>query len=203
MSDPFLGEIKMVGFNFAPRGWAQCLGQLMPIAQNSALFSLLGVTFGGDGRVTFGLPDFRGRSPVGMGQGPGLSPVSQGQMAGVESTVLSIAQMPIHNHPVVSSSNTVTSTGQVAIPAATTGTTQATPGPTTVLGPIAAAGRAGTLYATTAADTTLAPVDVSVSGPLTPPTIGNAGGSLPVPLLNPYLGTNFIIATEGIFPSRP
>jgi microcystin-dependent protein len=203
MSDPFLGEIKMVGFNFAPQGWASCQGQQMAIQQNSALFALLGVTFGGNGQTTFGLPDFRGRLPLGMGNGPGLTPVVQGELSGVESVTLNSTQMPIHNHVVVSPNNTVTSTGQVAIPAATTGTTQAAPGPTTVLGPIAAGGRPGTMYATTAADTTLAPINVSVSGTVTPPTVGNAGGSLPVGIRNPYLGTNFIIALEGIFPSRP
>jgi microcystin-dependent protein len=80
MSDPFLGEIRMVGFNFNPVGWALCNGQLLPIAQNSALFALLGTTFGGNGTTTFGLPDFRGRGPVGMGNGPGLTPIVQGAL---------------------------------------------------------------------------------------------------------------------------
>ena len=84
-ADPFLGEIMMVGFNFAPRGWATCDGQLLPIAQNSALFSLLGTTYGGDGRTTFGLPDLRGRVPVHPGSGPGLTPRTLGQRGGVET----------------------------------------------------------------------------------------------------------------------
>jgi len=98
MSDPFLGEIRMVGFNFAPRGWAMCQGQLLSIAQNNALFALLGTLYGGDGQTTFGLPDYRGRSPVGMGQGPGLSAVVQGEMAGTENVTLTLNQMPMHNH---------------------------------------------------------------------------------------------------------
>lgn len=204
MSDPFLGEIKMVGFTFAPRGYALCAGQQMSIAQNSALFSLLGTNFGGNGQTTFGLPDYRGRSPVGMGQGPGLTFINQGQMSGSESTTLTILEMPIHNHTAVATPFNASLTGPISIPAATTGTTQAAPANNTVLGPIAAGGRAGTLYATTAADTTLAPFDATVTGNVTPsaPTIGNAGGSQPVALRNPYLGTNFVIATEGIFPSR-
>lgn len=204
MSEPFLGEIRMVGFNYAPRGWAFCQGQLMSIAQNSALFALLGTTFGGDGVTTFALPDYRGRDPIGMGNGPGLTPVIQGEKAGTENVTLIQSQMPIHTHTAVSAPFSASLTGPINIPAATTGTTQAAPGNTTVLGPIAAGGRAGTLYATTTADTTLSPFNATITGNLTPgnPTIGSAGGSQPVAIRNPYLGTNFIIATEGIFPSR-
>jgi microcystin-dependent protein len=205
MSEPFLGEIRMVGFNFPPRGWALCAGQLMPIAQNTALFSLLGTTFGGDGITTFALPDYRSRSPVGMGNGPGLTPIVQGEKSGIESTTLNISQMPIHNHTAQSAAFSASLTGPISIPASAAATaTQAAPANNTVLGPIAAGGRAGTLYATTAADTTLAPFNATVTGQLTPanPTIGTAGGSQPVAIRNPFLGTNFIIATEGIFPSR-
>jgi len=204
MSDPFLGEIRMVGFNYAPRGWALCAGQLMPISQNNALFALLGTTYGGDGITTFALPDYRGRSPVGMGNGPALTPIVQGEKAGIENVTLTQLQMPIHTHAAVTAPFSASLTGPIAVPAATTGTTQAEPGTTTVLGPIAAGGRPGTLYATATPDTTLAPFNATVTGNLTPssPTIGNAGGSQPVPIRNPYLGTNFIIALEGIFPSR-
>ncbi|WP_255988623.1 phage tail protein [Chitinolyticbacter albus] len=202
--EPFLGEIKMVGFNFAPRGYAQCAGQQMSIAQNSALFSLLGTMYGGNGQTTFGLPDYRGRSPVGMGQGPGLTPITQGEAAGVESTTLTVAQMPAHTHIAQAAPFSASLTGQISVPAATTGTTQAAPGNTTVLGPIAAGGRAGTLYATTPADTTLAPFDATLTGQITPsaPTLAATGGSQPIPLRTPFLGTNFVIATEGVFPSR-
>ncbi|MFC5695329.1 phage tail protein [Pseudomonas sp. GCM10022186] len=202
MSDPFLGEIRMVGFNFAPRGWAFCQGTLMSIAQNSALFALLGTTYGGNGQTTFALPDLQGRSPVGQGQGPGLTPITIGEVSGMESVSILSTQMPAHTHTAVPTSNSITASGQAAIPAATTGTTQANPGPTTVLGPIAASGRAGTLYATGAPDTTLAPFNVSVMGDMPGITIGISGGSQPLPLRNPYLGVNFVIALEGIFPSR-
>ena len=97
-TEPFIGQLMLVGFNFAPRGWALCDGQLQAIAQNQALFSLLGTAYGGDGRTTFGLPDLRGRSPIGRGQGPGLAPVSWGQMGGNETTTLSAANMPPHVH---------------------------------------------------------------------------------------------------------
>src|SRR5215831_8639728 len=98
MSEPFLGMIILVGFTFPPRGWAFCQGQLLPISQNTALFSLLGTTYGGNGQTTFALPDLRGRVPVGFGQGPGLSNYTQGQVGGVENVTLAINQMPIHTH---------------------------------------------------------------------------------------------------------
>ncbi len=98
MSDPFIGQIQTFGFNFAPRGWARCDGQLLPISSNSALFSLLGTTYGGDGRTTFGLPDLRGRAALHQGQGPGLSNRNLGQRAGAENTTLTVNQMPSHNH---------------------------------------------------------------------------------------------------------
>jgi microcystin-dependent protein len=104
MSDPFVGEIRMFGFGFAPQGWAACNGQLLPIDQNQALFSLLGTTYGGDGRTTFALPNMQSRVPVGQGQGPGLSPYAEGQAGGAETVTLAAAQIPGHTHPVKASS---------------------------------------------------------------------------------------------------
>ncbi len=98
MADPFLGEIKMFGGNFAPNGWALCNGQLLAIAQNTALFALLGTQYGGNGTTTFALPDLRGRAPVHFGQGPGLSLYDIGQTGGAESVTLSVAQLPPHGH---------------------------------------------------------------------------------------------------------
>lgn len=98
MSDPFIGEIKIVGFTFPPRNWADCDGQLLPIAQNSALFSLLGTTYGGDGRTTFALPDLRSRVPMHEGTGAGLSPRSQGARSGNENTTLSVNNLASHSH---------------------------------------------------------------------------------------------------------
>jgi len=98
MSEPFIGQIQMFGFNFPPRGWAHCDGQLLPIAQNTALFSLLGTTFGGDGRTTFGLPALRGRVPVHVGNGPGLQPITWGQKGGANTTTLTAQQLPPHSH---------------------------------------------------------------------------------------------------------
>ena len=100
MSDPFLGEIRMFAGSFAPQGWAMCNGQLLPISQNAALFSLLGTYFGGDGVSTFALPDLRGRVPVHQGQGNGLSPYTIGQISGRESVTLLESQMPVHSHQV-------------------------------------------------------------------------------------------------------
>ena len=104
--EPFIGQIQAFGFNFAPRGWARCEGQLLAISQYSALFSLLGTTYGGDGRTTFGLPDLRGRSIVSPGNGPGLSSISWGERGGAEQVTLSQNQMPSHTHGVAVSVNT-------------------------------------------------------------------------------------------------
>lgn len=192
MSEPFLGEIRAVGFNFAPRGWLPCQGQLLSIAQNSALFSLLGTTFGGDGIQTFALPDYRGRGAVGIGNGPGLTPVVQGQVAGNENVSIGVSQMPAHTH-------TATSTVSISVPAHTgTATQPAATG--NVLSTVTAEdGRTAlNTYHETPSDTTLAAFNATPTV-----TVGATGGSLPVPIRNPFLGTNYIIATEGIFPSRP
>jgi microcystin-dependent protein len=205
MSDPYLGEIRMVGFNFAPVGWALCNGALVSISQNNALFALLGVTFGGNGVNTFGLPDLQGRSPVGAGSGAGLSPIVQGDKSGNESVALLINNLPSHTHTAQVTGGLSVS-GTLSIPACsapTSGTLTATPGPTTVLGPVSAAGRAGELYTTTASNTTLAPANVQLSGPSPAITIGQTGNNQPVALRNPYLGLTMIIAMQGIFPSRP
>src|ERR671926_36943 len=98
MADPFVAEIRIFPFNFAPKGWAWCNGQLLPISQNTALFSVLGTTFGGDGKSTFALPDLRGRVPISSGQGPGLEAYSLGQKGGTERVTLTSAQMPAHSH---------------------------------------------------------------------------------------------------------
>lgn len=104
MSEPFVGEIRMFGIDFAPQGWAQCNGQLLPIDQNAALFSLLGTTHGGDGRITFAVPDMQSRVPVCQGQGPGLSSFAEGQAGGSETVTLTATQMPGHTHRVTASS---------------------------------------------------------------------------------------------------
>src|ERR671923_91838 len=98
MAEPFLSEIRIMSFNFAPKAWAQCNGQLLPINQNQALFSLLGTTYGGNGQTTFALPDLRGRVPMHLGTGPGLGTYSIGEQAGVESVTLTTQQIPTHSH---------------------------------------------------------------------------------------------------------
>src|SRR3982750_2476369 len=114
MSEPFLAEIIMFGGNFAPRGWAFCSGQILSIAQNTALFALLGTTYGGNGQTTFALPDLRGRAPIGTGQGPGLTNILLGELSGTQSVTLTSQQMPAHNHSVNASAtvaNTANPTG--------------------------------------------------------------------------------------------
>jgi microcystin-dependent protein len=179
MGDQFLGEIRMVGFSFAPVGWALCNGALLPISQNAALFSLLGVMFGGDGITTFGLPDLRGRAPVGMGTGPNLTAVTQGQLTGSENVGISAEQMPLHTHVLKVAG---TETGGAAAPSATNN----------VLGASGAGLGSATIWST------------ALNSPvaLNQAQVGTAGGSQQLPIRNPLIGTNFIIALTGIFPSR-
>lgn len=190
MSEAFLGEIRMVGFNFAPRGWALANGTVMAISQNTALFSLLSDTYGGDGVATFALPDLRSRSPVGMGQGPGLSDLGLGQQDGRENVTLTRGQIP-------------SVTAQVAIPV-----NKATPSDplnkgfsqypsaSTVLSPTLdpEVGAVVLLYGPPQAGetTTLSPFEISTSA-----------GSNPVWVRNPCLGINFIVCVDGLYPSRP
>ena len=141
MSQPFIGQIQSFGFNFAPRGWAFCNGQLLAIAQNTALFSLLGTTYGGNGQTNFALPNLQGRTSMHFGQGPGLSPYTIGQQAGVETVTLNVSQMPMHNHLVNASSGTKVN---------------ATPSNSNLGG--------ATIYTTAAVDSTLNPLTVGMAG---------------------------------------
>ena len=111
MSEPFVGEVRMFGGNFAPRGWAFCDGQLLAVSQNDALFSLLGTIYGGDGRTTFGLPDLRGRVPIHQGQGPGLSERRLGSKGGAESVTVTTSQLPSHSHTLQGSTTLATEEG--------------------------------------------------------------------------------------------
>lgn len=121
MSEPFMGEIRNFGFNFAPQGWAQCQGQLLSISQNTALFSLLGTMYGGDGRTTFALPDLRGRAVISVGQGPGLSNRSQGEVGGEEQVTLTGPQVAAHTHPAAGSSTATGKSPAGSVPAFTAG----------------------------------------------------------------------------------
>ena len=173
MSDPFLGEIRMFGGNFAPRNWALCDGQLLSISSNSALFSLLGTIYGGDGRTTFALPDLRGRVPIHVGSGPGLTNRPIGEKAGVENVTISAAQLPTHTHPMGASSRAGDSASPTgAVPAAVPLTARYSTSP-------AAAGNEMNAAA-----------------------VGSAGGSQPHDNLQPFQCVNFIIAVAGIYPSR-
>lgn len=165
--DTFLGQIMLVGFDFVPRGWAMCNGQLLSISQNTALFSLLGTQYGGDGQSTFALPDLRGRVPVHKGQGPGLRTYTQGETGGTESVTLTTNNLPSHAHPLIGA------------------TEQSTDRPSGNVAP-AVGGAYGR---------------PSVSAGMTSMT-GPAGNGQPVENRPPFLAMNYIIALEGIFPSR-
>ena len=179
MSDPYLGQIILFAGNFAPRGWAFCNGQILQIGPNTALFSILGTTYGGDGQTTFALPDLRGRVPVGLGQGPGLSNVSLGEMAGEPVHTLMNDEMPMHNHP-----------AQGQIKATDGGGNSAAPG-----GNFPAASTARDSIYSNVADTTMNTYASQV-------TVDAAGGSQPHNNMQPYLGLNYIIALEGVYPTR-
>ncbi|HEX6125007.1 MAG TPA: tail fiber protein [Pyrinomonadaceae bacterium] len=178
MSEPFIGQIMLVGFNFQPRGWAFCNGQILSIAQNTALFSLLGTTYGGNGQTTFALPDLRGRVPIHPGQGPGLPNVSLGEVSGSTTHTMIITEMPAHNHLLRANANNANdSLPANAYPAAAVIPTDGN--------------KSVSAYSTATDNTTMNPGVVS-------PT----GGSQPFSIMQPYLGLNFVIALEGIFPSR-
>jgi microcystin-dependent protein len=164
MSDPFLGEIKIISWNYPPKGWAFCSGQLLPINQNQALFSLLGTTYGGNGQTTFGLPDFRGRVPVHVGGG-----FTQGQSGGEEFHTLGSAEMPAHNHPV----NGTTSPGTV-----------------------------NTASGNFLANSNVSPYRTTANTAFNAAMVSNAGGSQPHENRQPFLVLNFVVALQGIFPSR-
>jgi microcystin-dependent protein len=171
--DPYLGEIRMVGFNYAPQGWALCNGQLLSIAANTALFSLLGTSFGGDGVRTFGLPDMRGRAPLHYGQGPGLTDRTMGEAGGGEAVTLTITEMPAHIHAVFPMGSNLEATS-----------TDPTNGASAINGtPLFVEGSAANAKM---AEASCLP----------------AGGSLPHNNMQPYLVVNFIIALNGIFPPR-
>lgn len=210
MSDPFIGEIRMFAGTFAPRGWAFCNGQLLAISTNSALFSILGTTYGGNGTTTFGLPNLQSRTPVGTGTGAGLSNVVLGQAAGVENVNLTTNQLPIHA-PTATFTGNATSVAATVDVATTTAAAMVPPatGATTYLSATTAkAGVANVtfngLFTGTAPDSTKASLG-GVQAIVTPTgtvTVSPVGGGQPVGIRNPYLGMNFIIALEGIYPSR-
>lgn len=190
MSEPFLGMIITVPYNFAPLGWAFCNGQILPISQNTALFSLLGTTFGGDGITTFALPDLRGRVPVSSGQGPGLSSYVLGEISGSETTTLTTNQMPAHNHLITLNNLTATANARN-----TAGNSQ------TPVGSVPAVEAAGVTatYSNAGANATMAPGAITVTGTA---TAGVTGGGQPMSILSPFLVVNYCIALQGIYPSR-
>jgi microcystin-dependent protein len=172
MSDPFIGEIRIFPLNFTVRGWALCNGQLLPISQNTALFSILGVTYGGDGRTTFALPNLQGRAPLHAGAGPGLTGREIGESAGEAEVTLLVSEMPSHRH---------------SEKAETTPASHSTP---SGLRSLASANSAGVRIQTYGAAEDLAPMG------------GSVGGDQPHNNRQPYLGLNFQIALQGIFPPR-
>jgi microcystin-dependent protein len=180
MSDQFVAEIRIFPFNFPPTGWAFCDGQLMPISQNTALFSLLGTTYGGDGKSTFALPDMQGNAPMQPGQGQGLSLRDLGEMSGVDTITLLVSEIPAHTHQLKGCDADATTDSPA--------------------GQLAAKGLwdAGTSGGIIGAYSALAP-----NAQMNFQALAPAGGGLPHNNMQPYLTLNFCIALQGIFPQRP
>lgn len=191
---PFLGEIRMFAGNFAPRGWAICAGQLIPISQNSALFSLLGTMYGGDGRTTFKLPDLRSRVPIGVGQGPGLSNYQQGAIGGAEYITLTATQIPAHNHSV--SGGTVIGSGTM-LAYSETGNSSDPSGRR-----LANSGSFDTEYIDSGTSVPMAANSVEIAGSVTGITTNLTGGSQEHYNIQPFTTVQFIIAMQGLYPSR-
>jgi len=174
MSDQFVAEIRIFPFNFPPTGWAFCDGQLLPISQNTALFSLLGTTYGGDGKSAFALPNLQGSAPMQPGQGQGLSLRDLGEQSGVETVTLLTSEIPIHTHALLAAVDPAT----VQIPTNLSCLTRSS---------------GGSAYSS----------NLSGLVAMAPQTLSIAGGSLPHNNMQPYLTLNFCIALQGIFPQRP
>ena len=181
MSSPFVAEVTMFGFNFPPKGWAFCQGQLLPISQNTALFALLGTMYGGDGKSTFALPNLQDQTAVSWGQGPGLQNYDQGEQVGVPNVTLLTSEMPSHSH--FFAANTVA------------GTTVAASG--NQLG----VGQAGTKTSSYSANIFSTAINQATTG-LSPNAVGLTGQSQPHNNMQPYLTLNFCIAMQGVFPAR-
>jgi microcystin-dependent protein len=168
-----MAEVRIVGFNFPPKGWAECNGQLIPISQNTALFALLGTFYGGDGKSTFALPNIQNSAVIGVGQGSGLSPRFQGEIGGSESVTLQVSEMPVHNHTLMSNVQPAT---------------LATPDNTSVFG----RSSGGNVFRSGAGNVTMAPQ-----------TLTPSGASLPHNNMMPFLTLRYVIAMQGVFPQRP
>lgn len=188
MAQPYLGQIIMFAGNFAPNGWALCNGQLLPISQNAALFSILGTTYGGDGITTFGLPNFQGRVPEHWGTGPGLPTVDIGELGGSNNVSILVSNLPQHSHPVAPPCSNASGTSTTPVnnyPAVDAVTATFTP-PSTH----------GTITVNSFATSS------SPNQTMAPFLSGLAGSSIPIDVQQPYLAVTFIIALQGIFPSR-
>ena len=182
--NPFLAQIVMFAGNFAPRGWALCDGQLLPINQNQALFSLLGTTYGGDGRTSFALPDLRSRNPIHVGRGPGLSDIKLGQRGGMETKTLTLLELPNHFHNAAGLKGSITCNEQ-------DGNTEDPSGASFGVA------QSDTPYNSAPNDKLMALNSVAITG-----NTGPSGNNQPFNIRNPFLGINYIIAMQGTFPSR-
>ena len=174
----YIAEIRMFAGTFAPKAWAFCAGQLLSISQNTALFSLLGTTYGGNGQTTFGLPDFRGRVAVGTGSGPGLSPITLGEVSGSPTHTLIVTELAAHNHLVAANANNANDS-------------------------LPASGFPSAAIIPTDSNKSVSSFNTATDGTLmNQAMIKPTGGNQPFSIMQPYLGMNYIICLQGIYPSR-
>jgi microcystin-dependent protein len=197
--EPFIGEVMWVGFNFCPKGWAQANGQLLPINQNQALFSLLGTQYGGNGATTFALPDLRGRTMVHVGTGPGLSNIVQGEVGGAEAQTLTFAQMPSHSH------SATTTISDLEVTSTLYGSSASASSSAPAGGALATTKKQAAVYAASTPNQAMAAGSVQstvTGGTATTTVAATNSGTAPVSVRDPYLGLMACVALVGIFPPR-
>lgn len=192
-SEPYLGEVCTFANTYCPRGYAEADGRLLSIGQHQALFALMGTTFGGNGQTTFALPDLRGRTPVGNGEGPGLGAVELGEIGGEESAIINIANMPSHSHGA-----DTTVTVRATLNAVASGGSTSNPNGKL----LAISANRDNIYSSAAATVPMAPEAISTTTTNAATTIHSSGGGLGFSIRNPFVGLRYCVATSGVFPVR-
>jgi microcystin-dependent protein len=200
--ESFVGTIQAFGFDYAPQDWSTCAGQILSISQNNVLFALLGTYYGGNGQTTFGLPDLRGRTPIGYGTGPGLPSYNIGESDGSPTTALTNAQLPMHSHTVLANPANPQAPGnlQMSVQVASTASSPVNT-PSTSNNFLGASG-GGPGQASIWSNALQAPVTMGGTSINTNAMVGPAGNSQPLDIMNPFLAINFCIAVNGLFPPR-
>lgn len=197
--EPYIGQIQAFGFSWAPMGWLPCYGQILNISDYQTLYTLIGASFGGNGQTTFAVPDLRGRTIIGVGQGTGLSNIYYAQKAGAESVTLTLSNLPNHVHPLTNGDGQTPGTVNVTTYVKTVDNTNESPETNNGENVLGTAGSMPSIYRESPSGSDhLGGVASTITG-----STSAAGGSVPLGIRNPYLGVLYCIATEGIYPTRP